>query len=515
MSDRRLCRVDRRGVAVDPELSASLDVLFDGRRVCSLAPERGAPTSDGLTLMRWPRSLRFYLHGSSDLTIREHVSRTVVFAGTVAFDDDPSRISILDDDGHPLTVDKWGKLGRAFESAQEQDATGLARTVRRLLKDLNEYAGVPAFAAYGTLLGAVRAGRVIGHDFDADVAYFSRHSHPADIARESFFVQRALHERGWRITRNRQDMIQAWTTDDDGAVRNLDVFVSYVHRGIFTLERWVHGSLSIDEILPLGQVTLEGVALSAPARPEALLALTYGASWTVPDPAFRFEDHPVEGRRGIGWMPNDRKGWLKSARWYRENREHLSDEPSAFATWTCAQLDPGTLVLDLGCGRGADTVLFAREHGRAVGVDFVEQALEDATALAREHDVPATFRQTYLRDLRRAVGLAALVATEPGPRALYGRLLLDCLDAAARDNVWSMARTLLRGGGRAYLEFQAGRGNIYEGASAVPWFEVIDPDLLSAEVAARGGTVEDEHAVPAPPGSLASVPSTRRMVVRW
>ena len=59
--------------------------------------------------------------------------------------------------------------------------------------------GVAAFPAYGTLLGAVRAGKVIGHDNDADVGYISGHTHPVDVIRESFRLQRELCALGFEI----------------------------------------------------------------------------------------------------------------------------------------------------------------------------------------------------------------------------------------------------------------------------------------------------------------------------
>ena len=35
----------------------------------------------------------------------------------------------------------------------------------------------------------------------------------------------------------------------------------------------------------------------APARPEEVLAFTYGPAWRVPDPAFHFDHDPVDVRR--------------------------------------------------------------------------------------------------------------------------------------------------------------------------------------------------------------------------
>ena len=49
--------------------------------------------------------------------------------------------------------------------------------------------------------GAVREGRLIGHDSDADLGYVSEHTHPVDVVRESFDLQRSLADMGYSISR--------------------------------------------------------------------------------------------------------------------------------------------------------------------------------------------------------------------------------------------------------------------------------------------------------------------------
>ena len=56
--------------------------------------------------------------------------------------------------------------------------------MERILDALHEI-GIEAFPAYGTLLGAVREGRLLGHDSDADLGYVSRRTVPVDVIRES------------------------------------------------------------------------------------------------------------------------------------------------------------------------------------------------------------------------------------------------------------------------------------------------------------------------------------------
>ena len=51
---------------------------------------------------------------------------------------------------------------------------------------------VEGWIAFGTLLGAAREGKVIGHDSDIDLAYLSEKPTPAEMAVELYGVARAL-----------------------------------------------------------------------------------------------------------------------------------------------------------------------------------------------------------------------------------------------------------------------------------------------------------------------------------
>jgi arsenite methyltransferase len=55
--------------------------------------------------------------------------------------------------------------------------------------------------------------------------------------------------------------------------------------------------------------------------------------------------------------------------------------------WTLGRIDPGSVVLDLGCGAGTDLLIAAQmtgPSGRAIGVDMTSSMLERARASARE-----------------------------------------------------------------------------------------------------------------------------------
>jgi SAM-dependent methyltransferase len=88
-----------------------------------------------------------------------------------------------------------------------------------------------------------------------------------------------------------------------------------------------------------------------------------------------------------------------TGRWWAEERGHpqpeLSRVPDAsvesFAGvadhWALGRIEPGAVVLDLGCGAGTDLLIAAQmvgPAGRAIGVDMTPSMLEVARASARE-----------------------------------------------------------------------------------------------------------------------------------
>jgi len=52
--------------------------------------------------------------------------------------------------------------------------------------------------------------------------------------------------------------------------------------------------------------------------------------------------------------------------------------------WLLGDIEPGSTVLDLGCGSGTDLLIAAQTAGRAIGVDMTPAMLERAAASASE-----------------------------------------------------------------------------------------------------------------------------------
>jgi hypothetical protein len=173
--------VDERGIVVRSAGDRAVDVLFDGRRVWSFWVRRDTePDGFRRRLAPWPVPLRRFLDGHARVVVREPGSSVSYFDEEVSFGDGGERIRVVNKRGVHVGFDKSGKLVPTFETRGRGDIAALVAATRSVL-DALATAGVQPFLGYGTLLGAVREGAVLGHDSDADICYVSDHEDPVDV----------------------------------------------------------------------------------------------------------------------------------------------------------------------------------------------------------------------------------------------------------------------------------------------------------------------------------------------
>lgn len=448
------------GILARSRTEVILDVYFEGRRVWSFWLHRdGVPQagSRGRHLVEWPRTLRQFLDGTAHLTVRVHESDAApVFDGRVRLGSGEGEIAITTADGRPIALDKSLRRVQTFDTRTPADVEPLMRAIGEVLDVLSE-TGVAPFLAYGTLLGAVRNGGLIGHDSDADLGYLSEHDHPVDVARESFLLQRALVERGHRVTRYSTAAFKVMVEESDGTLRGLDVFGGFMRDGLLHLMGEIITPFRREWVMPLGTATLEGYEFAVPADTDRFLTVTYGPSWRVPDPAFHFTTPTSTHRRFNGWFRGIRMG---RALWDRQyaRRPDPERQASDFARWVARREPEARQVVDMGCGTGGDVRWFARRGVPAVGFDFVRKGFEKAQAMCAEEGVPARFYECNLLELRSTLSVAGLITAAPVPRVVIARHLIDALGPRGRHEAWRMARLLLADGGRLHVQFLVREG---------------------------------------------------------
>jgi SAM-dependent methyltransferase len=509
-------RVDDDGISARSADEVVLDVLFDGRRIWSFHLHRDGEGSGAAYAVPWPSALRRFLHGNTRLTVAEHVSGEVAYDEEVRLGEGDDRIAVVNDRGLPLGIDKSLRLAQTFDTRSAEHVAPLLDSIEEVLGALKK-AGIDAFPAYGTLLGAVRGGRLIGHDSDADLGYVSDHTHPADVILESFDLQRSLADMGYRISRYSGAAFKVDVQEADGSVRGLDVFGGFLNDGNLHLMGEIRTPFERDWIFPLGTTTLEGRELPAPRDTDKFLTATYGPHWRVPDPAYKFETPESTHRRLNGWFRGTR---VKREAWDRTYSRSLEQappiEPSDFATWVLAQEGgaPERLV-DLGCGRGVDDLWFARQGTRVVGLDYVVRGSAAVAELAAGEGVDLEFRLVNLCELRSVLAVSARLAHEPGRKVVTVRNVAEATDAPSRERLWRACEMLLRGGGRLYVEVLVGRG---DGELARRnHLRTLPLRQVAEELQERGGRIvaREKHVVESPAADGGTGHRIGRLVVEW
>lgn len=480
-------RVDRAGLLIDTDTDRVVDVRFDGRRIWSFWTLRDTTEPDQAPgrLAAWPAQLERFLDGHTRLSVVDHLTEEVWYDEHVALGDGSGRILVEDAHGNALGIDKAGKIMQTFDTRGPAEVASLMDAIEAVAHALDEL-GVAAFVSYGTLLGTVRDGHLIGHDSDADLGYLSRHEHPFDVIMESMSLRRAIEQRGWHTKRYSSAAFKILVDEADGSVRGLDVFGGFLMNGDFHLMGEVCAPFERDWLVPLGVATLEGRQVPVPAAPERLLDATYGPGWQVPDPAYKYETPRATDRRLSGWF---REGRIFQRRWDRrlspQGRTLPSDEPS-----TLARLVEGTegvpeRLLDLGWGRGGDARWFAGRGTEVTGYDYVSWPSTAVRRRAAQDQLPLTFRSLNLLDIRSWMSEATRLAHEPGPRTITCRHVIEATTVQGRDAVWRFASMVLREGGRLYVEFLSGPRRSH-GSDLLA---VLPAELVIAEIKARGGAI--------------------------
>jgi SAM-dependent methyltransferase len=474
----RIRRVDDHGLSIAVVGDRPVDVCVDDRRVWTFWTGRdttpvGSPVGRGWPLRHaeWPKPIRRHLNGHARITVRDSVTGAEFFDREMAFGDGLGPIRVQNENGVDLGIDKSGRLVPTFAGRSGEDIAALLDATEAVLGALRS-AGAEPFIAYGTLLGAVREGTVLGHDSDADLGYVSRHTNPVDVARESFEIQRALARDGWQTSRYSGAAFKILVTEAD-VTRGLDVFGGFLDAGRLYLMGEVGTEFEREWIYPLGTAELDGRPMPVPARPEKLLEAMYGPNWRTPDPAFQFSTPERTTRAFDDWFRGTQPGlryWERRAHF--PARKALRAKPSglARAAHRTAQ-SLGAEVLDIGAGSGADSVWLARQGLEVTAYDYVLRAFEPARVIAEGEALDLEFRRLNLAEWRSVYAEGARLANRPRPRVILARHVLDATSGIGRESLARLCSMALREGGWLLAEFHL-RG----GEDPLEWM-VGEPDV--------------------------------------
>ncbi len=485
----RIGRVDDQGLVLRALDDRALDVCFDDRRVWTFWSLRDTEGTGPFRRVEWPRPLRRHLHGRSRVAVRDSASGATYFEEELVLGPGEGRVDVRNQHGVELGFDKSGKLVPTFAGRSEQDLGALLDATEAVLGALRE-CGLEPFLAYGTLLGAVREGRVLGHDSDADLGYVSRHDDPARVALESFRVQRELARRGFDTYRYSGGAFRV-DVREGGVTRGLDVFGGFWDRGRLYLMGEIGTEFREEWIRPLGTADLSGRPMPVPAAPERLLEATYGPGWKVPDPAFKFTTPPRTVRALEGWFRGTQPGirvWERRAS-VSGGRDFRA--PSVLARRAARiALATGAEVLDVGAGHGADSVWLARQGVPVTAYDYVPRGLRSARAAAEAEGLPLQVRRLNLTEWRSTFAEGTRLAHDPRPRVVLARHVLDATSAFGRESFARLCSMALRDGGRVLADLYVVEGSEEASPAEGPDWMLgrPDPEALTTLLRRYGAT---------------------------
>ena len=505
---------DRRSLRFRAPVGAVVDVHISGNRVWTVRTGDDQVTGDGFVRLRWPKALAERLHGAAPVEARETPGGTLLGQALVVFDEEREAPDLSDDDGRPLSLTKYGRLRTSFEALSVQTRDAYLDQAAAVIRALTNDCGREAFLDYGTLLGAVRDGALIGHDLDIDIGYLSAADNPTDAIRESYLIERTLRARhGWRIVRKDGALLQVFFPQVDGRRRNIDIFSTFVMDGRIYQAHDTEVPGAAADLVPTVEVTLEGRRFPAPHNPELLLESLYGPSWRVPDPSFTYESTASQ-RKLTSWFVGPRRERDQWTQFYAKRGSTLTMEPTDFARWVQSQSDADRVV-DVGCGNGRDTLAFAREGREADGLDAVPGILLKARHAAQVQRLPATFRRLNLNSVAETLASGALDARSASTTAVYGRFLLHALAPASQLNFWRYSAMVLPRGGKCFVEFRTERDRPLPKHFAERRHHFLRPRLVAAAAERAGGRVIYQEVAQGWARFEQEDPYVCRMVVEW
>ncbi|MGO3146366.1 MAG: methyltransferase domain-containing protein [Leucobacter sp.] len=423
----------------------SIDIVFGDDRVWSIDLLAQPQAQRGR--IHWPDPIIPYLVGSTQVSLKRSGDDRVIATTDAQFTDSDVITRIVDANGVPLALNKWGRLGKTLESGnvgvQERILDRTEEVIDHLIK-----MGLRPFVVGGTLLGGIRDHALLPHDDDADVAYLSAHTNPVDVAAEGFEVGNKLVALGYELVRHSATHMQLYFRTEKGELDHyVDVFTAFfTEDGCINQPFHVRGEMSEDQMLPFGTVYIQGRPFPAPADPEAWLVINYDENWRTPIPGYRLVTPRPTIRRFQSWFGSfhrDRdfwnehyqtlgtagdEPWLTGRRWIRANESELR------ASW----------LVDLGSGGGtlAAELRDRNPHRRVIAADYSPYAREVATTHADER-----FSAIHVNLYRNLALTMPTSSGIDGPFDLVANHLFDHLGEHAIPQAMRLARMALNSGG--------------------------------------------------------------------
>ncbi|KQY26728.1 class I SAM-dependent methyltransferase [Rhizobium sp. Root482] len=350
-----------------------------------------------------------------------------------------------------FVFNKYGKLRLSLHK-DEVFKVKLIELFDTVAAEVKAEFGYDLFPTYGTMLGAVRERNFIGHDNDFDSAYISKYSNPEDVRREFAQICGFLIDRGYSL---RAQKTHTWVRVP-GTSHKFDIFFSYFNESEnYELSYGTHGPAltKSDDFYNLVDAEIGNLKIKIPRNHDAMLAQIFGERWRIPDPGFKHKSRTRHwDRRYHLTVPE-----VSSLYWKQFYRDNPIAGGSSFANFVAERLRPQSVIAELGCGSGRDSVYFAQHGHHVFASDRAVEAIAQGTSNSQELSTISFSRVDASRSeevsglLKKAFG-SDVPAT--GDRVVYMRFFLHSVTKDIQDVIIDAMRATLPAGVKVALEFR-------------------------------------------------------------
>jgi hypothetical protein len=174
---------------------------------------------------------------------------------------------------------------RPFSLQTDEKIHSHFKQVVGLMTKLEEEFKIKSTIASGTLLGIHRDGKLIDHDDDIDMAYYSSCRSYEDIVKEQNSIILYLNSQGYNCKNTNHVQIQCELSSGV----DLDLFPAWVEGENMTMSPLPINHIKTTDVFPLGTIKFQGFSLPVPKDINKMLVANYGPDYNKPDSNWRFD----------------------------------------------------------------------------------------------------------------------------------------------------------------------------------------------------------------------------------
>lgn len=151
-------------------------------------------------------------------------------------------------------------------------------------------------------------------------------------------------------------------------------------------------------------------------------------------------------------------GDIKKNKAYWDNfyKKDFVDIPSQFCVYVATCAKKGSLIVELGCGNGRDSLFFSKMNFRVLGVDLSLSAIETCNIKsARENDIQ--FICGDISDLNIYEDISKIIDSMSSGLGVcfYSRFVMHSIDDQQQESFILAIRNLMQKGDKIFFEFRS------------------------------------------------------------